>query len=155
MSHRRPRRGARLAVVLVLLLTGAAACGSDDSTDATTTTQSVAERYCAAWEDVVTSFAAYREIDVVEGGTDAIQTYFDDLEAAVSELETVADEQITPSVEAFLTSLEDLGTALTSPDLPVDRRDEVRAASDEVDASWNAMVEALDAGCPDVTAETV
>jgi hypothetical protein len=136
------------------LVIGASSCSSTDDEGDSTTTLSVEERYCAAWQDVVDAFGAFAEIDVVADGTDAVQAAYDDLEAAVATLEGAADEQITPSVEVFLASLRDLGTALTSPELPVDRRDEVRAARDEVDTSWNDMVDTLKTTCPDVSAAT-
>jgi hypothetical protein len=148
----RPPRAVSVLLIAATLVVGAASCSSSSDDAETTTTLSVEERYCAAWQDVVDAFGAFAEIDVVADGTDAVQAAFDDLEASVTTLEGAADEQITPSVQAFLGSLEDLGTTLTSPELPVDRRDQVRAARDEVDASWNDMGDTLKTSCPDVSA---
>jgi hypothetical protein len=148
------RVGRSIAVVAVSLAAiGGSACSSDDEAQ-TTTTLSTEEQYCAAWSEVIDAFAAFEEIDVVADGTSAIDEAFGDLEAAVDDLEVAADEQITPSVEAFLASLEGLSTALTSPDLPVDRTDEVRAARDAVDQSWTEMVDTLKTACPEVETAT-
>jgi hypothetical protein len=38
-------------------------------------------------------------------------------------------------------------TTLTSTDLPVDRREEVRAATEAVDAAWNDLLVKADADC--------
>jgi hypothetical protein len=148
------RVGRSIAVVAIALAAiGGTACSSDGEAQ-TTTTLSVEERYCAAWSDVIDAFVAFEDIDVVADGTSAIDEAFGDLEAAVDELEVAADEQLTPSIEAFLASIEELSTALTSPELPVDRTDEVRAARDAVDQSWTEMVATLKTACPEVETPT-
>lgn len=147
----RSRRSIAFALTALLVL---GACSSDGEDTAATTTVDTAAAYCDAWTGVISAFEAYDEIDVVAGGTDSIQTYFDDLDAAATQLADAADAQLAPAVDAFTTALDDLGTTITSPDLPVDRREEVQAAADDVDAAWNQMVAAFEAGCPDVTATT-
>lgn len=152
---RHPFRRTLLAVALVGATAALAGCSSSSDRAATTTTADRAAAYCDAWSGVITAFQAYDEIDLLAGGTDSVRTYFDDLDAAVQQLADAADRQLAPAVESFTASLDELGTTLTSGDLPVDRRQQVRDAADRVDAAWNELVAAFEAGCPSVTATTV
>ncbi len=137
-----------------LLPLGAVACSSDsDSGSPGTTTASQA--YCSAWSDLVTAFGQYDQIDIINGGMDSVRSYFDQLESAAQDLQSSSDSLIGPKVEAFTTSLEDLGTTLTSPSLPVDRTAQVRQAKGAVDDAWNELVGTVKTSCPDVTASTV
>lgn len=153
-ATRHPLRRTLLAVAVVgvAVVTG---CSSDGDTAATTTTADAAEAYCDAWAEVITAFEAFDQIDLVAGGTDAIRTSAADLDTAVQQLADAADDQLQPAVEEFTASLDELGTVLTSTDLPVDRRQEVRDAADQVDATWNELVDAFRAGCPSAPATTV
>jgi len=151
----RTRRRAALATAVVVALTLTTGACSSAGDSAATTTTSAAAAYCGAWEDFITAFEAYEQIDLLAGGTDSIRTYFDDLDAAGQALADAADAQLAPAVDDFTTALDDLATTVTSGDLPVDRRAEVRAAADDVDAAWNDLVAAFEGGCPDVTATTV
>ncbi|MCU0310911.1 MAG: hypothetical protein MUE36_08210 [Acidimicrobiales bacterium] len=151
---RRVRLTAGAVVVVVASFGALAACSSDDDST-TATTVDAAQNYCDAWSSLISAFEAYDEIDIVNGGLDSVRSYFDELETAARQLAEAADAQLEPAVDAFTTSLDDLGTALTSSSLPVDRRDQVRAATEAVDSAWNDLVEAAKAGCPSVTATTV
>lgn len=153
-SSRARRSLVSLALAVALVAPLALAGCSSDGEDAASTTTDAAAAYCDAWSGVITAFEAYDQIDVVSGGTDSIQTYFDDLDAALTGLADAADAQLTPAVDSFTSALDELGTTITSPDLPVDRRAEVQAAADQVDAAWNELVAAFEAGCPGVTATT-
>jgi ABC-type glycerol-3-phosphate transport system substrate-binding protein len=145
-----------IAAAGLAALLGLAACSSSSSeVAATTTTQSPQAAYCQAWADLVTSFGRYQEIDVVNGGLDSVRTYFDQLEAAAAGLDAAADAQLKPSVDAFVESLEQLGTTITSGSLPVDRREQVRAAAREVDTAWNEMVTTFTTRCPGSPGTTV
>ncbi len=150
------RRVAGCLVCLTVMTGIAAGCSDgDDETAATTTTADSGQAYCDAWADLIAAFEAYDQIDVVNGGLDSVRTYFDDLDVAAQTLETAVSEQLGDEVDAFTTALDDLGTTLTSPSLPVDRREQVRAAAAEVDTAWNDLVAAFKADCPSVTASTV
>lgn len=154
-----PHSGSRLigsvAAVVLLSLGALAGCSNDGDTAATTTTVDTRQQYCDAWSGLISAFEAYDEIDVVNGGLDSVRTYFDGLDTAAQTLADSADAQLKPKVEAFTTALDNLGTTLTSSSLPVDRRQQVRAAAAQVDMAWNDLVEAFKAGCPSVTATTV
>lgn len=154
--HHRPRRMIAGATAVVLLsLGGLAGCSDDESTTAAPPTTDIRQDYCDAWQGLITAFEAYDEIDVVNGGLDSVRTYFDDLDAAARELADAADAQLAPEVDVFTSSLDALATTMTSTSLPVDRREQVRAAANEVDAAWNDLVAAFEAGCPSITATTV
>lgn len=149
-----PRRIAGIVLVAVALaFTGA--CSGTSTTTAGTTTLSPEAKYCAAWSNLVTSFSAYNQIDVINGGLDSVRSYFDRLDAAAKELQSSADSQLKPSVDAFVTSLDTLGQTVTSGSLPVDRRAQVKAARQEVDSAWNTLITKAKASCPSVTGTTV
>lgn len=134
-----------------MLLGALAGCSNDDDTAATTTTVDTRQEYCDAWAGLIPAY----EIDVVNGGLVSVRTYFDDPDASAQQLTDAADAQLRSQVEAFTTALDDLGTTLTSLSLPVDRREQVRDAADQVDTAWNDFVEAVKAGCPLIAATTV
>ena len=159
MRHSPQHRSRRIvcsAAIVAVSLGALVGCSSDDDTTATTTTTvDTRKEYCDAWGGLIDAFEAYDEIDVVNGGLDSVRTYCDALDSAAQQLADAADAQLQPKVDAFTTALDDLGTTLTSSSLPVDRREQVRAAADQVDTAWNDLVEAFKAGCPSVTADTV
>jgi hypothetical protein len=152
--HSRSRLIVSSAAVVLVSLGALAGCSNDD-TAATATTVDTGQQYCDAWAGLISAFEAYDEIDVVNGGLDAVRTYFDDLDTAARQLAEASDAQLQPKVEEFTTALDNLGTTLTSTSLPVDRREQVRAAAADVDRTWNDLVDAFKADCPSVTATTV
>jgi hypothetical protein len=152
--HSRSRLIVSSAAVVLVSLGALAGCSNDD-TAATATTVDTGQQYCDAWAGLISAFEAYDEIDVVNGGLDAVRTYFDDLDTAARQLAEASDAQLQPKVEEFTTALDNLGTTLTSTSLPVDRREQVRAAAADVDTAWNELVDAFKADCPSVTATTV
>ena len=135
------------AAALVGLL-AAAACSSGSSN---TAQASPSAQYCQAWADTVTAFASYREVDVVNGGLNSVRTYVSKLDAAVKTLRAAADEQLQSKVDGFTAALTNLGETLTSTALPVDRRAQVRAAADTVNARWNDVTAAASPACPSAT----
>jgi hypothetical protein len=152
--HSRSRLIVSSAAVVLVSLGALAGCSNDD-TAATATTVDTGQQYCDAWAGLISAFEAYDEIDVMNGGLDAVRTYFDDLDTAARQLAEASDAQLQPKVEEFTTALDNLGTTLTSTSLPVDRREQVRAAAADVDTAWNELVDAFKADCPSVTATTV
>lgn len=146
-------RAVLLASALGLAGLGLGACS--DSAPSTSATTSPSQAYCDSWANVVSAFKAYDQVDVVNGGLDSVRNYFDQLQSAVSGLSSSSDSLLTPKIEAFTTSLSDLGTTLTSPSLPVDRRQQVAEAKVKVDSAWNDLVATAKTACPNVEASTV
>ncbi|MCU0273482.1 MAG: hypothetical protein MUE34_09635 [Acidimicrobiales bacterium] len=142
MVHRHPRRLLLLGPCAALTFGALAACGDDDDTGAATEAA-----YCTAWSDVRTAFEGFREIDVVEGGLDSVREQITSVETSLEALRTSSEELLATEAEAFRSSLDELVTTLTSTDLPVDRREEVRAATEAVDAAWNDLLVKADADC--------
>jgi hypothetical protein len=134
-SRRTSRVLGGLACVAVL---GAAGCSQGNDTRAA---------YCDAWSTVETAFDDFRNVDVVAVGIDGVRASLDGLRGAVENLGEASRDQLGDEVSAFSTSLQDLVTTLTSPDLPVDRREQVRAARGEVDTAWNALLDEARADC--------
>jgi hypothetical protein len=135
----RPRR---LLASLVVVAAIAAGCSDDDS--------SADAAYCDSLAEVRDAFESYSDIDIVQGGLDSIRTYVDRIEAALEEVRSANSARISEEAEAFRAALDELVVSLTSGDLPVDRREEVRAAADEVQRTWEELVAAGEIECPDV-----
>jgi hypothetical protein len=125
------------------LLVAAAVAGCDDGGDADAA-------YCDSLVELRQAFESYSEIDVVEGGLDSIRTYVDGIETALADVRSANDARIGEEADAFRTALDELVTTLTSGELPVDRREEVRAAADEVERTWDELVAAGEIECPDL-----
>lgn len=125
------------------LLAATAVAGCDDGNDADAA-------YCDSLVEMRQAFESYSEIDVVEGGLDSIRTYVDGIETALADVRSANDARIGDEADAFRTALDELVTTLTSGELPVDRREEVRAAADEVERTWDELVAAGEIECPDL-----
>ncbi|MCU0261389.1 MAG: hypothetical protein MUE78_10245 [Ilumatobacteraceae bacterium] len=113
-----------------------AACGDDDEA-----------AYCDSWASVRTAFAGFRDVDVVENGLEAVRGQLAELESSLDALRASSEDLLTDEAEALGAALDELAITLTSTDLPVDRRAEVRAAADEVDAAWARLVAQADVDC--------
>ena len=134
----RRSRAAAFAATAMLLL-AATACG-DDAEDA----------YCDAWEGTVDAYAELRALDVTAVGTDGLQAAVDDLDSALQELVEATENQAGDDVQQLRGSVEQLIETVLSPDLPVDRRDEVAAAIDQLRTAWDDAAAAVQVECPDV-----
>lgn len=164
-SRRPQRRRHLLATVVVALALGLAlaACSSGSGTPSSqstpqptpsSTSAAPGAAYCAGWAQVRADFAAYRSIDVVSGGTNAVRAYLDRLQTSLQQLRAAADAQLRARVDAFTASLTTLADTLTTATLPVDRRAQVRAASAAVNARWDDLLAAAAPGCPTATPST-
>jgi hypothetical protein len=122
-----------------MLLLAATACG-DDAEDA----------YCDAWSGTVDAYTELRTLDVIAVGSDGLQAAVDDLDSALQELAEATENQAGDDVQRFRESVEQLIETVLSPDLPVDRRDEVAAAIDELRTAWDDAATAVQVECPDV-----
>jgi hypothetical protein len=135
------RRTTALAAVL-LLGTVAAACSDDDSADAA---------YCDSLQEARTAFEQYSEVDIVQGGLDSVRQYIDGIEAALADVRAANDARIGEEADAFRAALDELVNTVTTGSLPVDRREQVRAASAEVDRTWAELEAAAEIECPATT----
>ncbi|HSL74366.1 MAG TPA: hypothetical protein VK853_07860 [Ilumatobacteraceae bacterium] len=142
-TTRSTKRSASLIAAALLVATAAAGCGGDDDAAADAA-------YCDSLLQVRDAFESYAEIDVIEGGLDSIRTYVDGIESALADVRSANDARIGEEADAFRTALDELVITLTTGELPVDRREEVRAAADEVERAWNDLVAAGEIECPDV-----
>ena len=152
-SSLRPRarvvRGLVATAAIGLLL---ASC-SDDSesssettaapttTEATTTTVATT---CADSEALQSSVAALEDVDVVAEGTDGLTAAVDQVKTDLEALGASASEELQPDVEALLTGIESLETAIDGFD--TDGAAPVVAAVTTVAESATALVDALDEG---------
>jgi hypothetical protein len=138
MQRTTPRRTA-IAAAAVLVATVAGGCGDDDA--------AADAAYCDSLAQVRDAFEQYAEIDVVEGGLDSIRQYVDGIDAALADVREANVARIGEEADAFRAALDELVTTLTSAELPVDRREEVRLAADEVDRTWSELRTAAEVDC--------
>ena len=141
-SQRTFKRSTGLVAPLLLATVMVAGCGDDEA--------AVDAAYCDSLIELRTAFEGYSEIDVVQGGLDSIRSYVDDIDGALTEVRSANDARIGEEADEFRAALDELVVTLTSGELPVDRRDEVRAAADEVERTWDELVAAAEIDCPDV-----
>jgi hypothetical protein len=135
----RPRK---LMASLLVVVAVAAGCSDDDS--------SADAAYCESLVEARDAFESYADIDIVQGGLDSIRTYVDRIEAALADVRSANSARVGEEADAFRAALDELVVTLTTGELPVDRREEVRAAADEVQRTWDELVAAGEIECPDV-----
>lgn len=145
MPHRLPhlRRALAAAGAAALLALPLAACSSNGSDEAATTTSAQAS-YCAAWDEVVTAFSAFDELDLVGEGLGSVRTYLDDLGESLKTFADAADAKLAPQVEDLRSSITALGGALGG-----DAGTDLGDAASGLRTSWDALVAALREDCPD------
>lgn len=100
--------GVALAAVL---LVGSTACGDDD---AATGDAAQTEDVCDARAELTTSLEALQDVDVVEGGTSALEAAFADVERAVGDVADVAGDDLRDEVDAVEASFAELKGAVDS-----------------------------------------
>jgi hypothetical protein len=120
----------------------AVGCGDDDS--------AADAAYCSSLLRAQEAFEQYTDVDVIEGGLASIREYVDGIEAALAEVREANVARIGDELDAFRTAFDELLTTLTTGDLPVDRRDEVSAARDEVERTWDELRAAAEIDCGDI-----
>jgi len=128
MSHHRPRGVA--AAVLLGLLVSLAACGSSSSssstsasspsTAATTTAASgsstpgtASAAVCAARDDLQTSIADLKDVNIVANGTTSLQAAITKVKDNLTSLKSAAGDELQPQVTALQDALTGLQSALT------------------------------------------
>jgi hypothetical protein len=126
-----------------MLLLAATACG-DDAEDA----------YCDAWEGTVDAYTELRALDVTAVGTDGLRSAVDELDSALQELAEATEDQAGDAVQRLRTSVDQLIETVLSPDLPVDRRDEVTVAIDDLRSAWEDVADSVRVECPDINVAT-
>ncbi|HSK25396.1 MAG TPA: hypothetical protein VK894_00620 [Jiangellales bacterium] len=144
-----------MLVGVVLLL--AAACGADDTgTSATTpeatttadaTTPAASPQpsgsgdVCAARDDLQQSLAALGGVDVVAGGTDALEAAVGDVEDDLAAVRSAAGSEVEPEVTAFEDAVQGLQDTLGEAATPA-TGDRLTALAEVVTAG-GALVQAL------------
>lgn len=104
-----PRRGpsrrlsAATVMVTALLLAG---CGDDDA--------SPQERYCDAGESLRDSVGALTDLDVVSGGTDALDSALGEVRDDLGELQDAASDTTEDDVDAFGDAVDEFGESLST-----------------------------------------
>lgn len=87
------------------------ACSSDSSS---APSAGVSGDMCADADAVQAAVGDLTEVDVVTGGTDALQSAIDDVKSSLSTLKASASDELSAEVTAVETSLSSLETAISS-----------------------------------------
>jgi hypothetical protein len=131
------RRVARRRCLAVALVVGATSvvtsCSADDQARAD---------YCAAWSELQSAVGATDDLEFSREGVDAAQRYVEGLRSSLDRLLDTGEVQLGDEVDAVGDALAGLGSTLVDGDLPLDRRDEVRSAADELAAAWDQLADA-------------
>lgn len=144
------------ALASLLALT---ACGDDNDGDqaanSTTTaeasTTSTEEALCAAIADVQQEIRALGDIDVLAGGTDAVEASLSTIREDLAEIKELAPGAAPEEAEALDTALASLDDAIAAPGggspSAQSVQDVVAAGASTIEAGW-AYLNALDDACP-------
>jgi methyl-accepting chemotaxis protein len=111
LHRHRPVRSRTTRVLVSLaagpaLLLGVASCGDDDGDQSASV--------CDARDDFESSVQTLRDVDVVSGGTDALEAAAQDVRSALDRLDDAARDEFGDEVDAVRASLDELADALRS-----------------------------------------
>lgn len=134
--HRIPRAAAVLLSTLPLL---AASCGDDETA-----------ALCDARDDLRTSVENLEDVDVVEGGTEALDDAVSDVEESVRSLRDAAQEEYDDEISAVEDAWDQLGQVLSNLGNQPSASAEIEAVGDslaELAAATETLVDSLSEEC--------
>ena len=143
------RVAARTLLVLVLVIAfGAAACGDDSGSDGGSSL-SDEEVFCQSGDQLQADVEALGDIDVVAGGTDAIDDAFSTLRADADALVASGQDLATDEINALERAVDQLGAALDtlSGEVTTENAGEVVAGVTEVATATQSVTEVLAETC--------
>ena len=107
MTHpiARPHRLVAVAAAALLAL-GAVGCSSDG--------ESAQERYCDAGADLRADVGGLADLDLVSGGTDALEAQLEAIDEDLTALADAASEAAADEVDALEAAVSDLETAVSA-----------------------------------------
>ena len=133
----RRRSPAAIALVAVLAIGGLTACGDDEP--------SAQETYCAAGDELRTSLDDLLSIDLIAGGTDALNEAVDGVTAAADDLQASAGEAASDDVDALEAAVQTLGEATSDlgDELSIDNATAIGTAISGVASAAEAVYQTL------------
>jgi len=99
-------RGGALVAGVALSLAALAGCGSDDDS------ASPEEAFCAAGDSLRSDLGELANLDIIAGGTDALNESVDAIEADLDALQESGSELASDEINALQSSFDQLNTAV-------------------------------------------
>jgi hypothetical protein len=143
-SSNRLARSVSVALAVAVMVIGVTACGDDDD-DA----PSAEDTFCEAGDSLQSDLEALVSLDIIAGGTDALDESFEAVKSDVDALSDSGEEVASDDIEAFESSLDALGDAIDSlgEDISVEGATAAATAIAGVVDSSNAIYETLSTTC--------
>ena len=137
-------RSSALVVGVALSVAALAGCGSDDDD------VSPEEAFCAAGESLESDVSSLASLDLIAGGTDALNESVDAIEADLKALQESGSEVASDEIDALQSSFDELDDAVDalSDDIPGDNLTAISTAIRNIGTSASALYETLSTTCP-------
>lgn len=146
-QRRRPQWvGAVIAIAAAVLMMGlVAACGDEEDEEA-----SSEEAFCAAGDSLENNIAGLSDIDIIAGGTNALDAQFDAIKSDVEDLRTSGGEVAADEIAALEAAVDQLEADLGAlgDDVTAEGAGTVGDSVNSVVTAAQAVNDRLDATCP-------
>jgi hypothetical protein len=141
-SFRKVRSSALIAGV-ALSVASLAGCGSDDDG------MTAEEKFCAAGESLETDVSSLASLDLIAGGTDALNESVDAIEADLNALQESGSEVASDELDALQSSFDELDDAVDglNDDITVENSTAIISAVTDIGTSASAFYETLSTTC--------
>jgi hypothetical protein len=136
-------RSSVLVVGVALSVAALAGCGSDDDD------VSPEEAFCAAGESLESDVSSLASLDLIAGGTDALNESVDAIEADLNALQESGSEVASDEIDALQSSFDELDDAVDalSDDITVENSTAIVTAITNIGTSASALYETLSTTC--------
>ena len=145
MTIRRSRaiRGGALVAGAALSLAALAGCGSDDDS------ASPEEAFCAAGDSLRTDLGELASLDIIAGGTDALNESVDAIEADLDALKESGSDLASDEIDALESSFDQLNTAVDAlgESISIDNASAIVESIAEVATAASAAYEVFSEAC--------
>jgi chromosome segregation ATPase len=137
-------RSSALIAGVALSVAALAGCGSDDDG------MTAEEKFCAAGESLESDVSSLANLDIIAGGTDALNESVDAIEADLNALQESGSEVASEEIDALQSSFDELDDAVDalSDDIPGDNLTALSTAIRNIGTSASALYETLSTTCP-------
>ena len=136
-------RSSALIAGVALSVAALAGCGSDDDG------MTAEEKFCAAGESLESNVSSLANLDIVAGGTDALNESVDAIEADLNALHESGSDVASDEIDALDASFDELDDAVDAMNdgISVDNSTAIIAAITNVGTSASALYETLSTTC--------
>ena len=136
-------RSSALIAGVALSVAALAGCGSDDDG------MTAEEKFCAAGESLESNVSSLANLDIVAGGTDALNESVDAIEADLNALHESGSDVASDEIDALDASFDELDDAVDAMNdgISVDNSTAIIAAITNVGTSASALYDTLSTTC--------